>query len=125
MLSKKEKARRYDFIIRFAQDIKRAPEEYKWNNSTLQTFLKDNHIICKSYQTQRTYKPPYCKFTYTSPKKVYRLLAHIRNAFAHGYVETKKKNIILKDFYLKQQTLDMSIPKHLLWSFIEVLENAK
>ncbi len=125
-LTKVEKARRYDFIVRFANEIKGHYDEYNWDDECLQSFIKEHGIQCLFYQYNGSHNvSQYCKFQY-SKDKVYDLLRHIRNAMAHGHVKEENGNIILKDYSQKgTSTLEMSISLNIFWKFVAVLENSR
>lgn len=121
-----EKAKRYDFIVRYAKEIEGHCGEYNWENEELQSFIKEHQIQCSFYRAKGQQKALlYCLVQY-GKDKVYDLLRHIRNAMAHGNVDVIDGNVILKDFSNKEtQTLDMSISENIFWEFVDKLEKSR
>lgn len=121
-----EKARRYDYIVRFAREIEGHSGDYAWESKDLQSFIQEHNIQCFSYLANKRQKvSPYCMFQY-GKDKVYDLLRHIRNAIAHGRMNVADGNVILQDFSNKDaKTLEMSIPENIFWEFVDRLEKSR
>lgn len=137
VISEQDKAKMFDFLKYFQDDICSHFGEYDICSKEVQKFLSKNGIYLgrmnKSCRQKALKSKFYILFEHNKPKGkdndiAHHLLRHIRNAIAHGRIEKNGSDKFkLQDFNPKSQSESMFgiIDYKLFFKLIDLLKNQR
>lgn len=122
-LSKEDVNSFYNYLCLYETEIKQQYGQYNFEHSDFINFCSKNKIERKNRKSKLDNKFYFETFQRDKINdKAHHLLRHIRNSVAHGLVQKKGKNFILRDFNRNNnETMYGCIRVDLFWNFIEKL----
>lgn len=127
-LSSMEIRRLYELLYKYECNLKKIEMKSLITVDGLSEYLQANDIYVNTINKEHINESQKHQgfFLYGQAEKedwIYKLIHHIRNAFAHGYVTFNKSTdrIIFKD---GEKKIKGELPKALLVNFIELLHSA-
>lgn len=135
-ISEADKAKMFDYLKDYQDNIKPNFGKYDLNDKKLQKFLSVNDIYlgrmnkkCEAKANKHQY---FILYEQDKPKKrdndeVHHLLRHIRNSIAHGRIGKKSRNLFLlidKSPNGEKLTMFGEIDYKLLFDLISLLKNS-
>lgn len=133
-ISKSDKAKMFDYLKDYQDNIKQNFGNYDYDNKIFQKFISTNDIylgrlnnICKSEASKHQY---YILFEQDKPKNksndsLHHLLRHLRNAVAHGKIKKVGSTFLLEDTTKngKKNTMSGKIDYKLFFDLIDMAKN--
>ncbi|WP_308395915.1 hypothetical protein [Prevotella sp.] len=128
-ISQKDKAKMFDFLKDYQDNIKPNFGNYDYLNQEFQKFISTNDIYlgsfskkCKAKASKHQY---FILFEQNKPRNndndvIHHLLRHIRNAIAHGRIKREDNIFQLKDYNNHHKTMSGKIDRMLLFDLISV-----
>jgi hypothetical protein len=122
-LSKEDVNSFYNYLCLYETEIKQQYGQYNFEHSDFINFCSKNKIERKNRKSKLDNKFYFETFQRDKINdKAHHLLRHIRNSVAHGLVQKKGKNFILRDFNRNNnETMYGCIRVDLFWNFIKEL----
>ncbi len=122
-LSKEDVNSFYNYLCLYETEIKQQYGQYNFEHSDFINFCSKNKIERKNRKSKLDNKFYFETFQRDKINdKAHHLLRHIRNSVAHGLVQKKGKNFILRDFNRNnKETMYGCIRVDLFWNFIKEL----
>ena len=127
-LSSKEIRKMYNLLYRFEHVLHRVMDKTQIMVESLPKFQEDNDIYIDTINKENELEGKKHRgfFLYRQAKseeKAYRLISHLRNAFAHGFVELNKKTVCVS-FKDGDRKIKGELPRELVVPLIELLYKA-
>jgi len=133
VISETDKAKMFDYLKDYQDNIKTNFGKYNLSDKRLQKFLSVNDIYlgrlnqkCKDKASKHQY---YILFEQNKPRNkendvVHHLLRHLRNAIAHGRISKKGKNLYrLSDKKEENTTMFSELNYKLFFDLIDLAKN--
>lgn len=133
VISETDKAKMFDYLKDYQDNIKTNFGKYNLSDKRLQKFLSVNDIYlgrlnqkCKDKASKHQY---YILFEQNKPRNkendvVHHLLRHLRNAIAHGRISKKGKNLYrLSDKKEENTTMFGELNYKLFFDLIDLAKN--
>lgn len=128
-ISQKDKAKMFDYLKDYQDNIKPNFCNYDYLNQEFHKFISTNDIYlgscskkCKAKASKHQY---FILFEQNKPRNndndvIHHLLRHIRNAIAHGRIKREDNIFQLKDYNNHHKTMSGKIDRMLLFDLISV-----